>query len=71
MVTMVAAQMLNQDERPIYGAYVRGRMWHFVLLDSKEYIVHPGFNAMREEIIDIFSTLKNTKMIIDSLVGVH
>ena len=37
MIAMVAAQHLNQDGNPLYGAYVVGRSWNFVILDGKEY----------------------------------
>jgi len=53
----------------LYGAYVRGRMWHFVLLDAKQYAVHSGFNATQEEIINIFGVLQNTKKILDQLLN--
>jgi len=34
LIAMIVAQMLNENENPIYGAYVRGRNWHFVLLEG-------------------------------------
>jgi len=61
LIAMVVAQMLNADERPIYGAYVRGRYWHFVLLDGSTYAVHDGFNALNEDLVKILGVLKNTK----------
>lgn len=68
MIAMVAAQQLNQQQHPVYGAYVIGRYWHFVLLDGLEYAVHTGFNASKEEIQAIFGVLKNTKAIIDKIL---
>jgi hypothetical protein len=68
MIAMIAAQHLNQNQQPVYGAYVIGRYWHFVLLEGLEYAVNSGFNASKEEIKAIFGVLKNTKAIIDRLV---
>jgi len=70
LVTMIAAQLLNQDDQPIYGGYVMGRMWYFAVLDGKEYSVHPGLNAiMADDITEIFGVLKNAKAIIDRMVA--
>jgi len=67
LIAMVVAQMLNENENPIYGAYVRGRQWHFALLDGSTYAVHAGFNALTDDIQKILGVLKNTKSIIDGL----
>jgi len=37
LATMLAAQELNDDGKPIYGAYVVGRNWFFVVLQGKSY----------------------------------
>lgn len=68
LIAMVAAQLLNQDDRPIYGAYVIGRYWHFVFLAGKGYTVNPGYNAARAEIFDIFRALRNTRLRIDQAI---
>lgn len=65
MIAMVAAQLLNQDENPIYGAYVVGRMWYFVILEKQEYTVHRGFNAAGAEVTHIFGALQNMKTIVE------
>lgn len=66
LISMVAAQKLNNDGHPLYGVYVMGRYWHFVTLEDSEYTVHPGLNAAKSEIREIFDILKNTKAIIDN-----
>jgi len=68
LVAMVAAQLLNKNEHPIYGAYIIGRYWHFVLLDGKEYAVHPGLNGATEDCFEIYQALRNTKRIIEELL---
>lgn len=71
MIAMVVAQLLNQDNNPIYGVYIVGRMWYFVLLDGKDYAVHRGFNAASDEIEQIFGILQNTKAIIERLLKIE
>ncbi|MEM7532413.1 MAG: hypothetical protein AAF639_09560 [Chloroflexota bacterium] len=67
MIAMVVAQMLNQGEHPIYGAYIVGRYWNFVILNGKEYAVSPGYDATKDELNDIYHILVKTKTIIDVL----
>ncbi len=69
MIAMVAAQKLNNDGNPLYGAYVMGRYWHFVVLDGSEYAVSLGHNAAKnDELGEIFTILKETKQIIENLL---
>ena len=64
MIEMVTAQHLNADNHPVYGAYVMGRYWHFVVLHEQSYAVHTGLNAADEELLRIFGVLQNSKQII-------
>ncbi|MEM7539095.1 MAG: hypothetical protein AAF639_43455 [Chloroflexota bacterium] len=67
MIAMIAAQLLNNDESPLYGAYVVGHMWYFVVLEGKDYSVHrQGFNALTDELEKIFGVLRKTKPIIEA-----
>lgn len=68
MIAMVAAQLLNQDEQPLYGAYIIGRYWHFVVLEGKSYTVHIGFNGAGDEIQSIFAALQNMRSIIEQMM---
>ncbi len=64
MIEMVTAQHLNADNHPVYGAYVMGRYWHFVVLHEQCYAVHTGLNAANDELLHIFGVLQNSKKII-------
>ena len=68
MIEMVTAHTLNNDNHPVYGAYVMGRYWHFVVLDGSSYAVHTGLNAADEELLHIFGVLKNTNSIIQAWI---
>lgn len=71
MIAMVAAQILNQQAHPIYGAYVMGRLWIFVVLYDHAYAVSLAYDATKEAIYDIFRILTKTKAIITELVLVQ
>ncbi|MEM7535738.1 MAG: hypothetical protein AAF639_26405 [Chloroflexota bacterium] len=68
VISMVAAQLINQDENPLYGVYIIGRYWHFVVLDGKEYADHPGLNGATE-IHRIYQALQYVKKRIGELAG--
>ncbi len=69
MIAMVAAQKVNNDDNPVYGAYVMGRYWHFTVLHGLSYAVHTGLNAADEGIRQIFGVLRNVREIIEDLIG--
>ena len=68
LVTMVAAQKLNNDGKPVYGCYVMGRLWFFVVLQGNDYAGSLAYDATKDDIEDIFSILKKTKEIILQLL---
>jgi len=66
---MIAAQKLNHNSYPLYGAYIIGRFWFFVILDGSDYAVSLAYDATKDEIKDIFGILMNVKAIIDKRVN--
>lgn len=45
LIAMLTTQLLNESkERLMYGAFVLGRLWFFVLLDKKNYAVSKSFD---------------------------
>jgi len=67
LAAMLVGQVLNQDDRPLYGCYVVGHYWHFMVLDGREYIISRGYSALAQEIFDIFRILKALKQIVLAL----
>lgn len=66
LVAMVAAQMFNQDEKPMYGAYVVGRLWYFLVLTPPNYGLSLAFDATKmPEFCDIFKLLRWIKQMIE------
>jgi len=64
LAAMLVAQELTEHKFPIYGIYVVGKYWNFIVLKEKEYCISKTFNADDEEIFDIFKMLKALKEII-------
>lgn len=65
LIGMVAAQAKNADELPIYGCYVSGRNWFFVLLECNKYYLSDAYVATSEDIYKIFAILKKSKLLVD------
>lgn len=66
LAAMVAAQKLNQDDKPVYGAYVMGRNWYFVVLHDSTHAVSLAYDATKEnELRQIFKMLKYIKQWIE------
>jgi hypothetical protein len=67
LIAMVASQKVNNDDRPVFGTYVVGRLWFFVVLDGKNYAVSKSYSAEDEEIFKIFAILLHIKATMDSI----
>ncbi len=65
---MLAAQALNKNKFPLYGCYVLGRFWFFVVLEGVEYSVSNAFNAADQDIFKIASILHRTKTYINKIL---
>ena len=59
---MVTAQALNNEpEQTVYGCYIIGRDWFFVVLKGKEYAVSDVYVATQNAIYDIVGILKKVQ----------
>lgn len=61
LVAMVAAQKANKEQFPLYGAYVTGRFFFFVVLDGSEYGVSLAYDATKKDLGDIYAILQKVK----------
>lgn len=71
LIAMIAMYKSNQEEGlefPIYGAYVVGRFFYFVVFDGKTYCKSEPYTASKDEIFDIFCILNEVKVYIDRLI---
>jgi hypothetical protein len=70
LISMVATQSLNTSSRPVYGVYVVGQWWWFVLLDGLDYAISKPFDAADETaLFKIFSILKRCKAYIETAIA--
>jgi hypothetical protein len=58
---LLAAYHRNDSHFPLYGCYVIGRNWFFVILDSEKYAVSNAFNASDKDIYQIIAILRQVK----------
>ncbi|MGB3849562.1 MAG: hypothetical protein WA958_06305 [Tunicatimonas sp.] len=56
------AQQQNEEILPLYGCYVLGRNWFFVVLKEHQYAVSIAFDATQEDIFRIYSVLEEIKI---------
>ena len=57
LIAMVAAQKINEDEKPIYGIYVNGRNWFIVGLIGKNYAVSLAHDVTSSDIFKLYAIL--------------
>jgi hypothetical protein len=66
LIAMVVAKTYNEQQFPLYGCYVAGRNWFFIVLHNDTYSVSRAYDAT--DIIDltqILSSLIDVKRIIE------
>jgi len=68
LAAMLVAQELNEYEHPIYGCYVKGRLWVFLVLQGRQYSLSAGNVATQDDIFTIFKVLRGLKPIIRELI---
>ena len=69
LIAMIAVQTINQDTNPIYGVYVVGKLWRFIVLTGKTYTFSDAFVATKKDIFDIYKILKGLRHEIEALVN--
>ncbi|OQY44092.1 MAG: hypothetical protein B6242_13450 [Anaerolineaceae bacterium 4572_78] len=68
LAAMLVGQEMNGYKHPLYGCYVIGADWYFMVLEGKMYSISSAYVATREDIFNIFRILKCLKQIIIRLV---
>lgn len=58
---MLVAQFLNEINRPLFGCYVLGRMWFFVVLLNDKFSVSLAYDATQDDIFKIVAMLRWVK----------
>ena len=70
LATMLAAQELNDDGKPIYGSYVVRHNWFFVVLQGKSYCMSDAYVSTKEnDLKEIVRLLKAQKLMINERIS--
>jgi hypothetical protein len=70
LIAMVAAREANKDDSPIYGIYINGRNWFFVVFTGITYAVSKPYAATTDDIFDLFAVLEYIRGEMDKMYGV-
>ncbi len=68
LAEILAAQARNENNMPIYGCYVMGRFWFFVVLQGNEYAISDAYTATQDDIFQIVSILRAVKTKIEEKI---
>lgn len=64
LAAMLVAREKNDNKLPIYGLFVIGLIWNFMVLDGNEYCISREYKATDDELFEIFIRLKTLKRLI-------
>lgn len=62
---MIAARERNAPQRTMYGSYVIGRQWFFLVLEENTYTISRAFDITQDDIVRVIQILRGTKRIIE------
>jgi hypothetical protein len=61
------AQEKNNNQKPLYGCYVIGRFWYFVVMHHTDYCVSQAYDCTkRPDLMDIIAILRKFKFILET-----
>lgn len=70
LIAMLAAQHLNNNAKPVFGCYIIGRTWYFLVLQGLSYAISVDYScADDEEMHDIFRILKGLRYFIEKIIA--
>jgi len=64
LAAMMVAREMNENKKPIYGLYVLGLIWNFMVLNGNEYCISRNYDSSTEGVFELFKMLKALKKII-------
>lgn len=73
LIAMVDVQSLNQNStKPLYGCYIIGRLWFFVVLEDKQYSVSRAYDATQtDDLTAMVEILHQVKINIHKELGLE
>ena len=70
LAAMLVGQTQNENNDVIYGCYIVGRLWYFMVLKGKEFAVSKSYAADDDEIIEVVKILKALRSILLIQLGI-
>lgn len=64
LAAMLIGQHENGGKLPLYGCYVVGRHWHFMLLKGQDYAISRAYSADDKDVFEIVRILKKLRNIL-------
>lgn len=65
LLAMIAAQQINDNEKPVYGCWLQGKDWNFTTLHGKKYCKSKTLDATdQEDLFKIILILRNLRQTI-------
>jgi hypothetical protein len=65
LAAMLVGRTLNGiTSQPVYGCYVVGENWRFIMLTGSQYAISPAFSAATDEVYFIIGVLKQLRQVI-------
>jgi hypothetical protein len=64
LAAMLVAREINQNKLPIYGLFIVGLIWNFVVLNGHDYCISKNYSADNDQVLGIFKMLKALKQMI-------
>ncbi|MEM7132334.1 MAG: hypothetical protein AAF702_38885 [Chloroflexota bacterium] len=69
LAAMLVGQQLNQNKQPMYGCYIVGRDWNFMVLEDLHYTISRDYSGLSDEVFEILRILKALKEIVIELTA--
>jgi hypothetical protein len=66
LAAMLVVREMNNNQLPVYGLFVVGLDWNFIILNGDQYSISKTYHADDQEIFVIFKMLKALKQIINN-----
>ncbi len=69
LAAMIVAEDHNNDGELMYGCYVIGRFWFFIVFQNSTYTISRAYDASQEDIYDILVILRRIKMLFEAKIN--
>jgi hypothetical protein len=67
LMAMLIASELNKHTKPLYGCYVLGKFWNFVIFQNKTYCISKSYDCTEsEKLLQIVGILRKFKNILET-----